>query len=209
MAASSSVTSVGGMLVVTQVIPRDGNSVPPPKHGEMEPPGQAPEAEDAEKSPVRRRGELSGLGAVQVVVALLCVLFGLTGISPYLAPHLAFCAGVCLLASGGLALAAERRMDTMRMRACLWFNAAAVPVSLVGAAYLVWLLAAVSPAVSVCGPLLREDYREAWYDCLRDLRPLNVVVEGLRGLFLVLLVLQAGVSVATSILASRAIKTIP
>ncbi|XP_057690355.1 uncharacterized protein LOC130914836 [Corythoichthys intestinalis] len=205
MAASSSITSVGGMLIVTQVIPQDGNAVPLQSHVGTDPsdaPAPPAPAQKAEGSSARRRGELSGLGAVQMVIAVLCVLFGSTGISHFLMPHLAFFGGAYLLASGGLAAAAEKRTSVTLRRACVWANTVAVLLSLGGVAYLSWLLAVSRPAQNVCGdPLDGEE--ELWRDCAHGLWMLDGLVNGLRGLFLVLLVLQAAVSAAVRVLAAK------
>ncbi|XP_061552261.1 uncharacterized protein LOC133412706 isoform X3 [Phycodurus eques] len=211
MAASSSVTSVGGVLIVTQVIPRDGSAVPPqadtpapPADARAAPPA-SPAKENA-KSAAHRRGLIPGLGVVQMVIGLLCVLFGLTGISRFLIEHVAFCGGICFLASGWLAVAARRRTSATLVWACLWSNAVSVLLSLGGAAYLSWLLATGRPAESVCGDRLAGDGK-AWSVCVENLWLLDRALSGLRGLFLVVLLLQAAVCAALCVFTAGAIRT--
>ncbi|XP_077383773.1 uncharacterized protein LOC144022660 [Festucalex cinctus] len=216
MAASSTVTNVGGMLIVTQVIPQDAAGdigAVPQQAAELAPPAQpqapppaSPSAKKDAGNAACQEGEFPGLGVVQVVIGSLCVLFSLTAISRFLLVHVVFCGGAWFVVSGWLAMASRKRTSVKMMWACLWANAASILLSLGGAAYLIWLLATRWPSRNVCGEQLPgED--DAWSRCLSSLYYLNGVVQGLRGLFLALLLVQAGVCAALCVLSARAVRT--
>ncbi|XP_061552260.1 uncharacterized protein LOC133412706 isoform X2 [Phycodurus eques] len=209
MAASSSVTSVGGVLIVTQVIPRDGSAVPPqadtpapPADARAAPPA-SPAKENA-KSAAHRRGLIPGLGVS--ACAPQCVKMERQTRTSFV------CAGcpdghrLAFLASGWLAVAARRRTSATLVWACLWSNAVSVLLSLGGAAYLSWLLATGRPAESVCGDRLAGDGK-AWSVCVENLWLLDRALSGLRGLFLVVLLLQAAVCAALCVFTAGAIRT--
>ncbi|XP_019719252.1 uncharacterized protein LOC109512160 [Hippocampus comes] len=214
MATSSSVTSVGGMLIVTQVIPQDvGDTKSIPLHSAA----AAPTTDEQTTSPALpakkdggfadyQRGEIPGLGVVQLVIGSLCVLFSLTAISRFLLVHVAFCLCVWFLVSGWLSLAAHRKTSIRLMWACLWSNVISVLLSLGGIAYLSWLLATSWSSEDVCGEQLFDD-SSAWNHCVSNLRLLNSVLQGLRGLVLVLLFLEAGVSLLLCVCITKAIRT--
>ncbi|XP_037130910.1 uncharacterized protein LOC119136467 [Syngnathus acus] len=205
MAASSSVTSVGGILIITRVVRQDGGNALQ-RDAAPAPPAHAGPAEKDPGDADHQRRELQGLGVVQVAVGLLCVLFSLTAISHFLVAHVVFCGGVWFVACGWVTMGARRRTSATLMRVCLWSNAVAILLSLGGVAYLSWLLATRWPSTDVCG--LRPDNQyEAWSRCVASLRLLNILVQGLRGLFLLLLLLQAAVCAAICVLTAKAIKT--
>ncbi|XP_077431240.1 high affinity immunoglobulin epsilon receptor subunit beta [Vanacampus margaritifer] len=214
MAVSSSVTNVGGMLIVTQVIPQDADDastlslqaseLAPPAQSQAPPPA-SPAKKDAGNAVYRQR-EFPSLGVVQVVIGSLCVLFSLTAISRFLLVHVAFCGGVWFVVSGWLAMAARKRTSVKLMWACLCTNAVSVLLSLGGAAYLSWLLATRWPSHTVCGELLPGE-EDAWNRCLSSLHLLNGLLQGLRGLFLTLLLLQAAVCVTLCIFTANAVRT--
>ncbi|XP_054638320.1 high affinity immunoglobulin epsilon receptor subunit beta-like [Dunckerocampus dactyliophorus] len=201
--ASSSVTTVGGLVIVTQVIPQDETSIPlqtPGSTAAQAPPPVSPtNMDEAPKTDLQ--GALPGLGAVQVAIGLLCVLFSLIAtFSPYLMLHVAFCGGVSFVVSGCLAVAARRRAAVTPMWACLVSNGISVLLSLMGVAYLCLLLSGAHPSEGICGSLSKENW------CVSRLWVLDMVLAGLDGLFLVLLVLQGCVSVAACVFAAIGIR---
>ncbi|XP_051921642.1 uncharacterized protein LOC127600842 [Hippocampus zosterae] len=214
MATSSSVTSVGGMLIVTQVIPQDvgdTKSMPlrpadaaPPTDEQATPPA-LPTKKDAGFADYQR-GEIPGLGVVQLVIGSLCVLFSLTAISRFLLAHVAFCLCVWFLVSGWLSLAAHRKPSIRLIWACLWSNVISVLLSLAGFAYLSWLLATSWSSRHVCGEQLFDD-PSAWGHCVGNLRLLNRVLQGLRGLIMALLFMEAGVCLMICVRVTKEIRT--
>nr|XP_057909301.1 high affinity immunoglobulin epsilon receptor subunit beta-like [Doryrhamphus excisus] len=201
--ASSSITTVGGLMIVTQVIPQDETSIPlqtPGNRVAQAPPPASP-TNMAEASKTKVPGVLSGLGAVQVVIGVLCVLFSLIpAFLPFLMLHVAFCGGVAFVVSGCLAVAARTRTAVTSMWACLVSNGISVLLSLMGVAYLSWLLRTVHPSEEICGSTDGENW------CVSRLWVLDMVLAGLNGLFLVLLILQTCVAIAACVFAAIGIK---
>lgn len=221
---TTSVTKIGGVMVVTQVIAQDDKSIqlqpadasqtpavtvqapPPAKHSP--PPSPPPKVDDTTATFLR--GEPQGLGVVQVMVGLLCCLFSLTAIyQGIMIVHAPFCLAIFFVVSGALTLAAVRRTSVGLVWACLVMNAISVLISVVGVAYTCVLLAYRPPRERFCD-------RETWslYDptdaeveqCLRDMNLLNVTVYGCLGLLLVLLVLQVCVTVTSCVFSAKAIR---
>ncbi|XP_061884861.1 uncharacterized protein LOC133635644 isoform X2 [Entelurus aequoreus] len=204
--ASSSVAKLGGLVIVTQVIPQDQASIQLQTPG-----GGAAEETSTPVSPSKMEDDvpkanlegavLLGLGVVQVVIGLLSVLFSLTAAYPrFLTLHVAFCGGVLFVISGWMAALSRRRVSSARMWACLSLNAISVLFSLGGMAYLGWVLASGPISEQLCD----DPDRDNW--CVGQLWPLDVLVSGLRGFFLVLLILQACVAVAACVLATMGIR---
>ncbi|XP_044062767.1 membrane-spanning 4-domains subfamily A member 4D isoform X2 [Siniperca chuatsi] len=114
---STSIATLGGVVVVTQVIPQDEKAIPlqtPATAPQAPPPAtKAPPPSPAKMNDMTRtflRGEPLGLGVVQISVGLLCILFSLTAAySPILMVHAPLCLAVAFVVSGSLAVAAARR----------------------------------------------------------------------------------------------------
>nr|XP_046256204.1 membrane-spanning 4-domains subfamily A member 4A isoform X3 [Scatophagus argus] len=129
--ASTSVTKIGGVVVVTQVLPQDETSIPlqaaaavtqaPPPAKQAPPPAKQapPQAKQGPPSANTKmddmtaaflRGEPQSLGVVQIFIGVLCILFSLTAAcSQILILHAPFCLAVAFVISGSLAVAAARR----------------------------------------------------------------------------------------------------
>ncbi|XP_056300026.1 uncharacterized protein si:dkey-7j14.6 isoform X3 [Pseudoliparis swirei] len=100
--ASTSITAVGGVVTVTQVIPQDSS----PKRATP----TFPASKMDDMTAAFLRGEPRGLGMVQVSVGLLCVLFSLTSLfSPTLVPHAPLSLAVILVVSGSIAVATAKQ----------------------------------------------------------------------------------------------------
>ncbi|KAK9514439.1 hypothetical protein VZT92_027906 [Zoarces viviparus] len=209
---STSVTTVGGVVVITQVIPKEDTGIQ--LQTATPPAAQAPPTSHASKmddmTAVFLRGEPRGLGVVQVFLGLLCVLFSVTSsFSPILILHAPFSLAVTFVVSGSLVVVAARRTSVGRVWASLVSNLISVLLGLVGVAYVCWLLADGSASQRLCdsdafrGFVLTEDQLRR---CRGKLFMVDMGVYGLLGLFLVLLVLQVCVSVTVTVFSVRALR---
>ncbi|XP_042345982.1 high affinity immunoglobulin epsilon receptor subunit beta-like [Plectropomus leopardus] len=167
---STSITKVGGVVIVTQVIPQDEGGIrlqsspssavtvqapPPPPQA---PPTASPTKMD-DMTAIFLRGQPHGLGVVQIFIGLLCVLFSLTAVfSPILIFHAPFCIGVTFVVSGSLAVAAGRRTSVNLVWATLVWNVIGVVVGLLAVAYVCWLLADRPASQRFCDPETFTDY---------------------------------------------------
>lgn len=210
---STTVTTVGGVVIVTQVIPQDTGIPLQTAAPQQAPPlaARAPPTSPASKmddmTAVFLRGEPRGLGIVQVSVGLLCVFFSLTSLfSPVLVLHAPLSLAVTFLVSGSLAVAAARRPSVGRVWASLVSGLLSALLGLVGVAYLCWLLAESPASKRLCDrdAFQLTDLQET--RCRQNLILLNVCVYGLQGVVLVLLVLQVCVSVTVSVFSVRALR---
>ncbi|XP_070768257.1 membrane-spanning 4-domains subfamily A member 4A [Enoplosus armatus] len=214
---STSITTVGGLVVVTQVIPQDDNHIqlqtaatspqaPPP--ATKAPPTHPAKMDDMAAAFLR--GEPLGLGVVQIFIGLLCILFSLTAVySPTLIGHAPLCLAVTFVVSGSLAVAAARRTSVRLVWASLVWHLISVVFGLAGVAYLCWLLAAGPPSERFCGSHTLGGFMstdEQKTTCINKMWMLNVSVYGLLGLLLVLLVLQVCVAVTVCVFSGKAIR---
>ncbi|KAK2845196.1 hypothetical protein Q5P01_011855 [Channa striata] len=202
--ASTSITKVGGITVVTQVIPQEEASAHPlaPVTG-TPPPAATPLSNKNDMSASFLLGEPHALGIVQIVLGLLCVLFSVTAtFSPILLTHAPFSLAILFVISGSLSLAASRHGSVGLVWASLVSNIIAVLIALAGVSFVCWLLADLPPSQQLCD-LYLDSY--TWNDCNR-IWGLNNVLYGLRGLLLVLLVLQVCVSITVCVFSVKTIR---
>lgn len=217
----TTITRVGGVVVLTQVIPQNDSSIPlettaaaaqTPPTGPQAPPQvtKAPPTKLDSLAAALRQGEQQGLGVVQIFVGVLCVLFSLTGAySPILLVHTPLCLAATFVVSGSLALAARRRASVRLVWVSLVWNILSVVVALVGVAYVCWLLADHRPSVRFCESVISRNVSisdSVWIRCLQDLWRLNAVVLASLGVLLVLLVLQVCVSITVCVFSARGIR---
>nr|XP_046256202.1 membrane-spanning 4-domains subfamily A member 4A isoform X2 [Scatophagus argus] len=215
--ASTSVTKIGGVVVVTQVLPQDETSIPlqaaaavtqAPPPAKQAPPSANTKMDDMTAAFLR--GEPQSLGVVQIFIGVLCILFSLTAAcSQILILHAPFCLAVAFVISGSLAVAAARRTSVRLVWASLVWNAISVVLGLVGVAHLCWLLADQSPSKRFCGSetwggVVPTD--EERMKCVDNMWILNVSVYGLLGLLLVLLVLHVCVAVTVCVFSAKAVR---
>lgn len=220
---STSVTKIGGVVVVTQVIPQDEKSIPlqspantaetPPTATQAPPPARkAPPAAPAKMDDMTSIFMKAGpqcLGVVQIFIGVLCVLFSATAAySPVLLLHAPFCLGVTFVVSGSLALAAVRRTSVELVRASLVWNVIGAVMGLVGVAFTCWLLADHRPSERFCNTEPWGDYQptqsQIWR-CMDEMRLMDVSLYGSLGLLLVLLVLQVCVAITVCVFSARSI----
>ncbi|XP_075994516.1 uncharacterized protein LOC142989039 [Genypterus blacodes] len=213
--ASTSITTVGGVVIVTHVLPQDQTSValqsvgkPSPPSAALAPPPPGPASPSKlSHTTSSKRAELQGLGIVQVAVGLLCVVFSLTSIgSSFLIVHAPLCAGVAFVLSGSLSVALSRRSSVPLVSVTLASSVLSVLLSLMGVAYLCWLLAYRPASQIFCGIRDFDQYRnasEVGRNCVQMVWSLNLVLDGLRGFLLLLVFLQLCVSFATCVLSVK------
>lgn len=217
---STSITP--GVVVITQVIPRDETSIPlqiattttkttqaPPPATQAPPPSSASPTKMNDMTAAFLQGEPQGLGLVQIFIGLVCILFSLTAVySKILVVHAPLCVAVVFVFSGSLAVAARRATSLRLVWATLVWNVISAVLSLGGVAYLCWLLSDGPPSQQLCRDKTVESRSamDDWTTCTYKLWRLDVVLFGLRGLLLVLLVLQVCVVVPVCVFSVKAIR---
>ncbi|XP_023126271.1 membrane-spanning 4-domains subfamily A member 4A isoform X2 [Amphiprion ocellaris] len=218
---STSITTVGGMVVVTQVIPKDENSIPlqtpadaplkaPPPAVKTPPPAKKNPAKVDDMTTAFLRGEPLSLGIVQICIGLVCVAFSVFAIfSPVMMVSAPFCFAAAFVVSGSLAVAARRGTSIQLVWASLMSHVLSVLLGLMGAAYLCWLMAVKKVNNMICDP--NDFWRFSDPDDIRT-RCLNKVwfvdrtLYGLFGLLLVLVVLQVCVAITVCVFSGKAIR---
>ncbi|KAM9852747.1 membrane-spanning 4-domains subfamily A member 4A [Aulostomus maculatus] len=205
--ASSSITTVGGLVIVTQVISPDENAFPLQAADikpQAPPPAPASPTKTGKRTATNLWVEPQVLGVVQIVIGLLCILLSLTAAySEFLMYHAIFGCAAVFVVSGSLAVAARRQTSVTLVWACLVANTISVLLSLGGVAYLCMLLAGSRPSQEFCeGQYAVQNFTR----CSRWLWGLNEVLHGLHGLFLVLLVLQVCIAVTVCAFSGKAIR---
>lgn len=221
--ATASITKLGGVVVVTQVIPQDearqipmqtpvapstDTKTPPPTSQAPPPQSSTPKMDDT--TAIFLKGEPEVLGVIQIFIGLLCILFSLTTIlSPALIYHAPFCSAVIFIISGSVALKAKKNTSVSSVWWTLALNLLTMLSSLGGIVFLVWCFIVVRPSVEFCGEEIYEvsyESRNRPVICHQRLWILDVVVYGLWGVFLILLVLQACISITLVIFSGKAIR---
>ncbi|CAJ1061243.1 membrane-spanning 4-domains subfamily A member 4A [Xyrichtys novacula] len=200
---STSVTTVGGLVVVTQVIPQSEKAIPlqaadtiqAPPPAAPAPPSQpaAPTKIDDMTATFLRAGPQS-LGIVQIFIGLLCLLFSLTALfSPVLLGHAPLCLAVTFVVSGSVTVSAAKRTSRNHVCVCLTWNIISLLVGVAGVVYLSFLLADRPPSVRLC-------------DFCPRMWVLDVSVYGSLSLLLILLVLHICVSITACVFSVRAFR---
>ncbi|XP_068999893.1 membrane-spanning 4-domains subfamily A member 4A-like [Embiotoca jacksoni] len=213
--ASTSITSVGGVTIVTQVIPKNDASIPLQDAADTTPQAQPPAAK-IPPTPTKMDamtatflcGQPLGIGVVQIFIGLLCVAFALTAASSHiLITSAPFGLAAAFVVSGSVAVVTGRRTSIRLVWASLVSSVVSVLLGLGGVAYVCWLLAGPAPSDLLCDPEsfsgLQDDVR---INCSGRMRVLNVVLFGLYGVLLVLSVLQVCVSVTICVFSIKAIR---
>lgn len=215
--ASTSITTIGGVMVVTQVIPKDDGSIQLQNAGISTTPAPPP-VKKTTPIPVKMddmtvafmRGQPHALGVVQIMIGLLCILFGLTAVYSWaMIAYSPFALGAAFVVSGSVALAAGRRTSISLVWGSLVSNVISVLIGLAGVAYTCWLLAECSPSYRFCDRqsfIEFKDIEDLRRRCSQNFYMLDVVLYGLLGLFLVLLVLQTCVTIVVCVFSGKAIR---
>lgn len=216
---STSVTTLGGVVVVTQVIPKEesgiqlqaANQAPPPPTKATPPATQTlPSSKMDDMTAAFLKGEPLSLGVVQIFIGLLCIIFSVTAaFSQTLIVHAPFCIGAIFLVSGYLAVVAARRTSVGLVCACLVWNLFSILLGLGGVAYSCWLLADHAPSRRLCDTGSSDGFVPTEEDrrkCSEMLHLVDVCVYGLLGLLLVLLVLQVCVTITICVFSGKALR---
>lgn len=215
--ASTSITTIGGVMVVTQVIPKDDGSIQLQNASSSTAPAPPP-VKKTTPIPVKMdnitvafmRGQPHALGVVQIMIGLLCILFSLTAISSWaMIAYSPFALGAAFVVSGSVAVAAGRRTSISLVWGSLVSNVISVLIGLAGVAYTCWLLAECPPSDRFCDRQSFIEFKDVEglrRKCSQNVYMLNVVLYGLLGLFLVLLVLQTCVTIVVCVFSGKAIR---
>ncbi|CAI5661581.1 unnamed protein product [Oreochromis niloticus] len=197
--ASTSITTIGGVMVVTQVIPKDDGSIQLQNAGISTTPAPPP-VKKTTPIPVKMddmtvafmRGQPHALGVVQIMIGLLCILFGLTAVYSWaMIAYSPFALGAAFVVSGSVALAAGRRTSISLVWGSLVSNVISVLIGLAGVAYTCWLLAECPPSYRFCDRqsfIEFKDVEDLRRRCSQNFYTLDVSLS-------LSLVLRAGLSV--------------
>lgn len=227
--ASSTVTRVGGVVIVTQVIPQsEQNAValkdtpkapeatttdtqaPPTDMHEApssvtEAPPPTPEKMDA-MTTTFLKGEPVIMGVFQLFLGLVCFLFSLSStFHRILLLHAPVSASALFVVAGAMTLIASKSVSQFSVRMAAGWSVLSSVLSAGGVAYLSWLLAGPRPTERLCDEL---DYEQ----CVNfnyGLWSLDSMVMGLQGLFLVLMTLQLVFSLTVSCFSIKAAQHSP
>ncbi|XP_072249307.1 membrane-spanning 4-domains subfamily A member 4A [Leuresthes tenuis] len=205
----TSVTTVGGVVIVTQVIPKDDSSIllqTPADPARQAPPPAVKTSPTKEESKAATflRGEPQGLGVVQIFIGLLGVLLSLTAIfCPALIGFAPLGLAAVFVVSGSLAVASGRRTSVSLVWGSLLSNVLSILLGVAGLIYVGLLFASEPPSSLICGPRPDTSFP---YNCSYKLQYLDVTVFGLLGLCLFLLVLQVCVSIGVCVFSGKVIR---
>ncbi|KAM4601467.1 membrane-spanning 4-domains subfamily A member 4A isoform 1-T2 [Polymixia lowei] len=216
---STSVTSSNGMVVVTQMFPQnqDGTICLPVQTSEpqkVRTPHSAP-TKASEMTDTFLRGQPQSLGIVQIFIGLVCMIVSLSAVlSPSLVLGAPLLMGATFVLSGSLALAARRGTRVGLIRTTLVANVLSAVVGVVGTGYVCWLLANRSDLKQLCDLADLPDpadyssiriYQANTRNCVKMVWQLMRVLDGVRGLILVLTVLEVCVSITVCVFSGLAI----
>ncbi|KAK7158157.1 hypothetical protein R3I93_009379 [Phoxinus phoxinus] len=193
--ASSMTTEANGVRVVTHVIPLEQKTESPDLKASLV-------KQEKSNLPPRTRMFLKGkpmsLGLVQVFTGLVILtLCAITLLVNMLHAEFVICLGLPFVISGSVAIAAHKRSSPSLIKATLVMSLICVPLAAAGAGYFSWELSN-RPGNDPCNG---GDY----WSCSNMFWRFNNLMDGVRGLLLVLSVLQLCVCIALSVFSSRAI----
>ncbi|XP_029957759.1 membrane-spanning 4-domains subfamily A member 4A [Salarias fasciatus] len=214
--ASTSVTKVGGVVVVTQVIPKDEASLQLQAPPADQAPACAPQAPPPEPVKVDDmtaaflQGQPLVLGVSQIFIGVMLVLFSLTTLFWWtLIIHLPFGLAFFFIISGSLAVAAGRKTSVPLVWASLASHLLSALVAVAGICYASGLMATQAPEKTICIPesieyQFPDNPSEVWIRCIDQMWILTRTLYGLLGFALVLLVFQAAVSISLCVFSGKA-----
>ncbi|XP_059424382.1 membrane-spanning 4-domains subfamily A member 4A [Carassius carassius] len=194
--ASSMTTEANGVRVVTHVIPLEE------KTGSPDLKSSSVELEKSNLSPKTKmflKGKPLSLGLVQVFIGLvvmtLCTITVLVG---KLSAETVVCLGLPFVVSGSVAIAAQKRSSSPLINATLAMSVICALLAAAGTGYFSWELSN-RPGEDPCGG-------SNYWTCTEMIWRFNSLVDGLRGLLLVLCFLELCVCITLSIFSARAIQ---
>ncbi|XP_073704017.1 membrane-spanning 4-domains subfamily A member 4A [Garra rufa] len=194
--ASSMTTEGNGVRVVTHIIPLEGKTDSPDlKSSSVEP-------EKSNLSPKTRmflKGRPLSLGLVQmftgVVVMTLCTIIVLVDM---LNIEAVMCLGLPFVISGSVAIAAHKRSTSSRIKATLAMSVICTLLAAAGIGYFSWELSK-RPGEDPCNG-------SGHWSCFNMFRTFNGLIDGMRGLLLVLCFLELCVCISLSVFSAQAIQ---
>ncbi|XP_063054683.1 membrane-spanning 4-domains subfamily A member 4A [Engraulis encrasicolus] len=212
----SSVRSIGGgLMVVTKIVPIEGE-------GEV-PMGDVTSAEfrrptprlvavpNAEKVPesarVFQKSHPMPLGVVQIFLGLMTAAVGvLTLIQPVIFGEIPLGLGIFFIISGSVTAAAHKGQNMNMIKGALAVNIVSCLLALPAVGYICLELSKQIYDECLERDRDRYDYGNNYWECFRAVRQYKSAVNGLKGLLLVMAVFQFCVSTTVSVFAAKAIR---
>ncbi|KAJ0000646.1 hypothetical protein NQD34_012488 [Periophthalmus magnuspinnatus] len=212
--ASSSITKLGGVIVVTQVIPQDEKNgvalkdTPSPDPATPTDAQAPPTSTEVPQSTLKKMDKMTAefllgepiiMGVFQLFLGLVCVLFGLTAtFHRILLFHAPVCSSVIFVVAGCVTLVAAKSTTPFLVHLTAGWSMLSCLLSIGGVAYLSWLLSWPRPSEQLCNEF---EYKE----CVeKHFMRLDTLVLGLQILFLVLLVMELIFSIIVSTFSIKA-----
>ncbi|XP_042597508.1 membrane-spanning 4-domains subfamily A member 4A [Cyprinus carpio] len=193
--ASSMITEANGVKVVTHVIPLEE------KTESLDLKSSSVELEKSNLSPKTTmflKGKPLSLGLVQVFIGLVVMtLCTITVLVDMLNVETVMSLGLPFVVSGSVAIAAHKRSSSTLIKATLAMSVICALLAAAGTGYFSWELSN-RPGEDPCG--------ESYWSCSYMIWRFNSLVDGLRGLLLVLCFLELCVCISLSIFSARAIQ---
>ncbi|XP_036411120.1 membrane-spanning 4-domains subfamily A member 4A [Megalops cyprinoides] len=216
---SVSVTKINGLVVVTQVFPEGEEkkiSIPDPVSVHVPVPPAETKTElsvlpSSRMSPMTRlflQGQPKPLGIVQIFIGLMTVALGI--ITFFDRPFILYAplwTGLMYIASGALSVAAHEGTQASMIRGTLALNIISAVMAVTGAVVFCFELS-MRPGESGCQRGSSEYYYSGenyYWDCVSTTWKYNLVMDGFKGLLLVLAVLEFCVALSGAIFAGKAI----
>lgn len=211
---SSSITAANGVVVVTQVFAQDENKkLSVPVTTETPQVMVVRSSVVAEKVPemtkVFLRGQPQSLGIVQIFIGLVCMIFSMSALlSPTQLVHGPFLLAATFVVSGSLALAACKGTSPCLIKTTLALNVISALVAVAAVAYTCFILATRTNE-NFCDTDVDDNIDYGWESgrgrCRQMMWQLNQVLGGIRGLVLVLCVLEVCVSITMCVFSGLAL----
>lgn len=208
---STTVTSANGVVVITQVFPKDEDGkislLPTPNLTlTLQEATPTEGVKVSEMTKMFLRGEPQSLGIVQILLGFLFIAASLMGLLPSLILQAPLFMGAAFILSGSLAVAAREGTRPGLIRGTLAVSVLSVLVALAGVGYLCTLLALQSNT-NLCGPDAgsynsSEPHKQ---QCFWMSYRLKRVLGGLNGLYLVLTVLELCVVLTVCVFSGKAL----
>ncbi|KAM9405789.1 membrane-spanning 4-domains subfamily A member 4A isoform 1-T2 [Salvelinus alpinus] len=213
---STSITTVNGVVVVTQVftLAESGKASVPllnvTPQIQSEPPAVPMlTTKVSEMTRVFLQVQPQSLGIVQIVLGLVCMVVSLSALlTPILYDQFPLFMGVAFVLSGSLTVAARKGTRLSLIKGTLAVNVVSVLVALAGVAYICMLLT-VKHEDGFCTETddnyTSDSDQNRIQECTIMVRTLYTVLNGVKGLLLVLTVMELCVALTVCVFSGKAI----
>ncbi|XP_041738084.2 membrane-spanning 4-domains subfamily A member 4A [Coregonus clupeaformis] len=213
---ASSITTANGVVIVTQVFPlgETGKASVPllnvtPQIQSAPPAMPLPTTKVSEMTRVFLQVQPQSLGIVQIILGLVCMVVSLSALlSPTLYDQAPLFMGVAFVLSGSLTVAARKGTGLSLIKGTLAVNIFSVLVALAGVAYICMLLT-VKHEDGFCTPTdgnyTSDSNQNRIRECTTMVRTIDKVLNGVKGLLLVLTVMELCVALTVCVFSGKAI----